>query len=210
MAKVRAYIGLGANVGDARRTLAAAVHALGAMSRVEVAGVSRLYVTTPVDVPDQPDFHNAVVALDLPAGPGHGDRLSASGPIALLLALKSIERAFGRQVRYRHGPRELDLDLLLFGEEQLRIERPPDGLSIDPARAAATRFLEIPHPEAHQRLFVLAPLADLAPDLIPPGWDETVAQARARQEKLEGMSAARPVARWDAESGDWVEGGLAE
>jgi 2-amino-4-hydroxy-6-hydroxymethyldihydropteridine diphosphokinase len=210
MAKVRAYIGLGANVGDARRTLAAAVHALGAMSRVEVAGVSRLYVTTPVDVSDQPDFHNAVVALDLPAGPGHRDRVSASGPIALLLALKSIERAFGRQVRYRHGPRELDLDLLLFGEERLRIERPPGGLSIDPARAAATRFLEIPHPEARQRLFVLAPLADLAPDLIPPGWDETVAQARARQEKLEGTSAARPVARWDAESGDWVEGGLAE
>jgi 2-amino-4-hydroxy-6-hydroxymethyldihydropteridine diphosphokinase len=210
MARIRAYIGLGANVGDARRTLAAAIHALGAMPRVEVAGVSRLYVTSPVDVPDQPDFLNAVVALDLPAGRGRGDRVSASGPIALLLALKSIERAFGRQVRYRHGPRELDLDLLLFGEEQLRIERPPDGLSIDPARAAATRFLEIPHPEARQRLFVLAPLADLAPDLVPPGWDETVAQARARQEKLEGTSAVRSIARWDAESGDWVEGGLAD
>jgi len=210
MAKVRAYIGLGANVGDARRTLAAAVHALAAMPRVEVAGVSRLYVTTPVDVLDQPDFHNAVVALDLPAGRGGGDRASAPGPVALLLALKSIERAFGRQVRYRHGPRELDLDLLLFGEEQLRIERPPDGLSIDTARAAATRFLEIPHPEARQRLFVLAPLADLAPDLLPPGWDETVAQARDRQETLEGTSAARPIARWDSESGNWVEASLEE
>ena len=199
MRTVRAYVGLGANVGDARRTLAAAVHALGALPRAKVAGVSRLYVTTPVEVRDQPDFHNAVVALDVPAGPDGN-----SGPIALLLALKSIERAFGRRERYRYGPRELDLDLLVFGDEQLIVERPPEGRSVDPAKAEATRFLEVPHPQARCRLFVLAPLADLAPELVPPGWDETVAQARARQEAEEGEAAVRPIAHWDAELGAWA------
>jgi len=198
MAKVRAYIGLGANVGDAQATLIAAVHSLAALPGAALAGVSRLYVTAPVGVVDQPDFHNAVVALDVPAGPGGN-----TGPIALLLALKSIERAFGRQERFRYGPRELDLDLLIFGDEQMAVERPADGRSPDPAKA--TRLLEVPHPEARSRLFVLAPLADLAPDLVPPGWPESVAQARTRQESIEGASAVRAVADWDAGLGRWEQ-----
>jgi 2-amino-4-hydroxy-6-hydroxymethyldihydropteridine diphosphokinase len=198
MGTVRAYIGLGANLGDARETLTAAVHALAAMPGASLAGVSRLYVTTPVEVMDQPDFHNAVVGLDVPSGPG---RPGATGPIALLLALKSIERAFGRQDRFRYGPRELDLDLLLFGQERIAVERSEEGRSPDPAKA--TRLLEVPHPEAGRRLFVLAPLADLAPDLVPPGWTESVAQARARQESIEGASAVRAVASWDAPLGRW-------
>ena len=197
MHKVRAYIGLGANIGDARATLTAAVHALAAMSGAEVAGVSRLYVTTPVGLLDQADFHNAIVALDVPAGPGGN-----TGPIALLLALKSIERAFGRQERVRNGPRELDLDLLLFGDERMSVERPEAGRSPDPAKAE--RLLVVPHPEVANRLFVLAPLADLAPDLVPPGWSESVAQARAGRESVEGESAVRPVAVWDFDLGRWV------
>ena len=200
MAMVRAYIGLGANVGDAKATLAAAVHALAALRGASLAGVSRLYVTTPVEVADQPDFHNAVVALDVPAGPG---RPGATGPIALLLALKSIERTFGRQDRFRYGPRELDLDLLLFGEERIAVERPEEGRSPDPAKA--TRLLEVPHPEARRRLFVLAPLADLAPDLVPPGWPDSVAQVRTRQESIEGASAVRPIALWNADMGRWEQ-----
>jgi len=238
MAVVRAYIGLGANVGDARATLTDAVHALAALPGARLAGVSRLYVTSPVEVTDQPEFHNAVVALDVPAGRNgtgtDGDSAAASGsgagvgpaagsaaaakiesappaasppgptgPIALLLALKSIERAFGRRERYRYGPRELDLDLLLFGEERVLVERPEAGRSPDPAKVE--RLLEIPHPEAGRRLFVLAPLADLAPDLVPPGWTESVEQARARRESIEGASAARAVAIWDAAVGAWVE-----
>jgi 2-amino-4-hydroxy-6-hydroxymethyldihydropteridine diphosphokinase len=198
MGTVRAYIGLGANVGNARAALTAAVHALAALPGAALAGVSRLYVTTPVEVADQPDFHNAVVALDVPAGPGGN-----TGPIALLLALKSIERAFGRQERFRYGPRELDLDLLIFGEEQMAVERVAEGRSPDPAKA--TRLLEVPHPEARRRLFVLAPLADLAPDLIPPGWPESVAVARARQESIEGVPAVRPIASWDVDRGRWIE-----
>ena len=194
MAKVRAYIGLGANVGNAQATLIAAVHSLAALPGAALAGVSRLYVTAPVGVVDQPDFHNAVVALDVPFGP-----CGNTGPIALLLALKSIERAFGRQERFRYCPRELDLDLLIFGDEQMAVERPADGRSPDPAKA--TRLLEVPHPEARIRLFVLAPLADLAPDLVPPGWPESVAQARTRQESIEGASAVRAVADWDVDLG---------
>ena len=200
MPTVRAYVGLGANLGDARATLTAAVHALAALPGVSLAGVSRLYVTAPVEVTDQPEFHNAVVALDVPAGPAGPE---ATGPIALLLALKSIERAFGRKKRFRYGPRELDLDLLLFGEERIAVERPEEGRSLDPAKA--TRLLEVPHPEVGRRLFVLAPLADLAPDLVPPGWTESVEQARARRGSIEGASAVRPIGRWDADSAAWAE-----
>jgi 2-amino-4-hydroxy-6-hydroxymethyldihydropteridine diphosphokinase len=198
METVRAYIGLGANVGDARATLTAAVGALAELPGAKIAGVSRLYVTAPVGVTDQPDFQNAVVGVDLPprAGPN-------TGPIALLLALKSIERFLGRQDRFRHGPRELDLDVLIYGGERMAVERPEAGLSPDPAKA--TRLLEVPHPEAGRRLFVLAPLADLAPDLVPPGWPESVEQTRARRESIEGASAVRAVASWDAGSGRWVD-----
>ena len=189
MARVRAYVGLGANVGDAAGTLAAAVHALDALPGVRLRGVSRLYATEPVGVLDQPEFRNACVALDVPAGPD-----PESGALALLVALKGIERAFGRQVRQRWGPREVDLDLLVFGRHRVQVERPPEGRSEDPAKAALP--LVVPHVEARNRLFVLAPLSDLAPGLVPPGWDETVATAAARQRRTEGPDAARPIAGW--------------
>ena len=197
-----AYVGLGANLGDAAGTLAGAIHALAALPGVRLGGVSRLYVTAPVGVVDQPDFNNAVVALDVPAGPD-----PATGALVLLIALKTLEAAFGRQAGERWGPRELDLDLLVFGRATLSIERPAAARSldagVDPAKAA--RLLEVPHPEARERLFVLAPLADLAPGLVPPGWGETVATARRRREVAEGAGAVRPVALWEGgpASGGW-------
>ncbi len=214
MDRVRAYIGLGANVGDAPRTLAAAVHALAALPGTSLVGVSRLYVTAPVEVVDQPDFHNAVAALDVPGEaavepPGarlpdaprsHGSREQAA--LALLVALKSLERAFGRKKRFRYGPRELDLDLLVFGDRAICVERPVAGLSLD--RNGAASLLEVPHPCATERLFVLAPLADLAPDLVPPGWPETVASARDRQALVEGEAAVRAIADWDPVRGEWA------
>jgi 2-amino-4-hydroxy-6-hydroxymethyldihydropteridine diphosphokinase len=193
--RVRAYIGLGANVGDAEATLTQAVHALAALPGARLRGVSRLYATTPVGVTDQPVFRNAVVALDVPAGPD-----TATGATALLVALKDLERTFGRRRRERWGQRELDLDILLFGRARLAIERPSEGRSLDaetdPARAS--KSLVVPHPDARHRLFVLAPLADLAPGLRPPGWGETVETARRRQTVVEGADAARPVGVWDA------------
>ncbi|HSK53374.1 MAG TPA: 2-amino-4-hydroxy-6-hydroxymethyldihydropteridine diphosphokinase, partial [Clostridia bacterium] len=197
---VRAYVGLGANVGAAEATLADAVAALDALPGVHLRCVSRLYRTTPVGVTDQPQFRNAVVALDVPAGPE-----PIAGALALLERLKGLERAFGRRRRGRWGPRELDLDLLVFGRARLAVERPPGARSLDaddPARAA--RLLEVPHRDARERLFVLAPLADLAPGLVPPGWTETVATARRRRAAVEGESAAVPAGSWDPAGGRWT------
>jgi 2-amino-4-hydroxy-6-hydroxymethyldihydropteridine diphosphokinase len=190
--RVRAYVGLGANLGDAADTLAAAVHALAALPGLRLRGVSRLYTTTPVGVLDQPDFRNAVVALDVPAGPD-----PATGATDLLVALKGIERAFGRQARQRWGPREVDLDILVFGRHAIATSRPPEGQSSDPAKARLP--LVVPHREARHRLFVLAPLADLAPRLAPPFWGETVASAAERQRTVEGADAVRPIATWNGE-----------
>ena len=193
MGRVRAYVGLGANVGDARRTLAEAVAALAGLPRARIRGVSRLYRTKPVGVTDQPDFLNAVIALDVPAG-----ATPAEGATELLVNLKRLEREFGRRRRRRWGPRELDLDLLVFGRARLAIARPPEGapLTADVDPGAAARLLEVPHPSMAERLFVLAPLGDLAPGLVPPGWHETVATAARRRAPVEGESAVRPAGKW--------------
>ncbi len=189
MGRVRAYVGLGANLGDAAATLAAGVRSIAALPGVRLRAVSRLYATRPVGVVDQPEFVNAVVAIDVPAS---GD--AAAGALALLVGLKHLERDFGRRDRERWGPRELDLDLLVFGRARLSIARPPEGMSLD--RGKAERLLEVPHREARERLFVLAPLTDVAPGLVPPGWGETVGTARRRREAVEGAGAVRAVARW--------------
>lgn len=194
--RVRAYVGLGANLGDASAAIAGGVRALAALPGGRIHGVSRLYATRPVGVADQPEFRNAVVAIDVPAGPD-----PATGALALLVALKGLERAFGRRDRRRWGPRELDLDVLVFGRHRIVVERPPVARSADPTRPTD---LVVPHRLAGERLFVLAPLADLAPGLRPPGWRETVATARRRRERVEGPEAVRPVARWDAGGGRWA------
>jgi len=175
--RVRAYVGLGSNVGASEANLRNAVRALSALPGVRLRGTSQLYRTKPVGVTDQPDFLNAVAALDVPAGPD-----PETGALALLAALKQIERALGRQQRERWGPREVDLDLLVFGRHQIDVKR-PDG-----------RWLTVPHPEARNRMFVLAPLADLAPGLRPPGWRELVESTRKRRQTIEGSEAVTPVA----------------
>jgi 2-amino-4-hydroxy-6-hydroxymethyldihydropteridine diphosphokinase len=199
--RVRAYVGLGGNVGDARATLAWAVNALSSLSGVTIRGVSALYVTAPWGVTDQPVFHNAVVALDAPAGAD-----PTAGAIALLGQLKMLERLAGRRKRRRWGPRELDLDLLVFGRHQIVVDRPAEARSndadTDPAKVA--RRLEVPHRDARERLFVLAPLADLAPRLVPPGWDETVETRRRRVAAEEPPDAVRVAAMWDERSGNWA------
>jgi 2-amino-4-hydroxy-6-hydroxymethyldihydropteridine diphosphokinase len=138
----RAYVGLGANLGDRERTLRDAVDALGAEDGIGVVAVSTLRETDPVGVGDQPRFVNGVVALDT--------TLAARELLDRLLA---IEQRFGRvRVLGEHGPRTLDLDLLLYGDEEL--DEP--GLTV-------------PHPRLHERRFVLEPLAELAPGLVVPG-----------------------------------------
>lgn len=196
--RVRAYVGLGANLGDPTSTLAAAVNALAALPGVRLIGVSRLYATAPVGPAGQPEFRNAVVVLDVPAGPD-----PATGAMALLVVLKQLERAFGRRERERWGPRELDLDLLLFGRHQLHVERPPAARSDDPAKPLV-QWLTVPHASARERLFVLAPLADVAAGLRPPGWGESVSSALARAAQREGPGTVRPIATWSGSAGAWA------
>ena len=137
---VTAYVGLGANLGDAPAALDAAEVALAALPGTRLAACSPRYRTAPVDATG-PDYLNAVAALDTD--------LSAE---ALLAALHEIELGHGRERPYRNAPRTLDLDLLLHGEARFDLPH-----------------LVVPHPRLHERAFVLVPLADLAPDLVVPG-----------------------------------------
>ena len=116
--RVRAYIGLGANVGDATATLAGAVKAVAGLPGVRLRAVSRLYATAPVGDTDQPEFRNAAIAIDAPAGPD-----PATGALALLTELKALERAFGRQARRGRRMRHLE-ELDRLGRVRGGIERP--------------------------------------------------------------------------------------
>lgn len=202
LATVRVYLGLGANLGDAAATLAWAVRALAGLPGAHLRGVSRLYATAPWGLEDQPEFRNAVVALDVTAP---RDRRPADAALDLLARLKDVERAAGRRAGPRWGPRELDVDLLVFGRHRILVARGPDARSqdaeIDPTRAA--RPLEVPHRDAAERLFVLAPLADVAPGLVPPGWPVSVETRRRQVAATESPGAVRAVAIWDAPYRRW-------
>jgi 2-amino-4-hydroxy-6-hydroxymethyldihydropteridine diphosphokinase len=140
---VRAYLGLGSNLGDRLHHLQAAVDGLARTDGVTVVGVSPVYETTPVGGPSQPDYLNAVVALD-----------TDLGARALLGVAQGLDPAAARVRDQRWGPRTLDVDVLLVGIE---LVQEPD--------------LEVPHPRLRDRGFVLAPLADLDPQAAgtPPG-----------------------------------------
>ena len=138
----RAYLGLGANLGDREATLRSALEQLRAEPDVRVTAVSTFLDTAPVGIVDQPRFLNAAAAIETDLG--------ARG---LLDRLLGIERRLGRtREGPRFGPRTIDLDLLLYGDEQ--IDEPG---------------LQVPHPRLHERLFALEPLTDLAPNLVVPG-----------------------------------------
>jgi 2-amino-4-hydroxy-6-hydroxymethyldihydropteridine diphosphokinase len=138
----RAYVGLGANLGEREATIRAALEELDAEEGIEVVAVSTLRDTEPVGVGEQPRYLNGVAALET--------TLSARDLLDLLL---DTERRFGRvRTPGEHGPRTLDLDLLLYGDSE--IDEPG---------------LRVPHPRLHERRFVLEPLAELDPGLVVPG-----------------------------------------
>lgn len=146
-----AYIALGSNLGDRAKTLAAATDRVRRLGRVEAC--SSLYETEPVGFRDQPAFLNAVLALE-----------TELDPLSLLNSLLAIERELGRDRSQGvlNGPRTLDLDLLLMG-----------GIVV------ATEELTLPHPALAQRRFVLAPLAEIAPQLRHPQQNQTMAELLA-------------------------------
>jgi 2-amino-4-hydroxy-6-hydroxymethyldihydropteridine diphosphokinase len=198
---VRAYIGLGANVGDPAATLAGAVASLDELAGVRVRGVSRLYATAPWGVTDQPEFRNAAVAVDVRSDEAD----PAAAALDLLGRLKAIERTAGRRQRRRWGPRELDLDVLVFGRHRISVQRSAEARSIDADldAAKAAKRLEVPHRDLGERLFAVAPLADLAPRLVPPGWPETVETRRRRLAATEPPGSVRVVGEWDPVRWRW-------
>lgn len=136
----RAWVGLGANLGDPLAALQQALRALAATPGVTLRAASSPWRSAPVDA-GGPDFVNAVAALD-----------TTLAPLTLLRVLQALEQAQGRERPYPNAPRTLDLDLLLHGQQVL-----------------GTHELTLPHPRLHERAFVLEPLAEIAPGLVLPG-----------------------------------------
>ena len=136
---MRAFIGLGANLGNSAATLDEAVRALTTLAQTRFLARSKTYRSAPIDA-QGPDYLNAVVELET--------RLSAD---VLLRELQQIELTHGRDRPYRNAPRTLDLDLLLYADYLI-----------------ATDDLTVPHPRLHERAFVLLPLHELAPELLIP------------------------------------------
>ncbi|HEY9088231.1 MAG TPA: 2-amino-4-hydroxy-6-hydroxymethyldihydropteridine diphosphokinase, partial [Anaerolineaceae bacterium] len=132
------YLALGSNMGDRQQNLALALAALS--PAVTVLRASPIYETPPWGYADQPTFLNQVVQAE-----------TSLPPLDLLAYLKELERTLGRKPSFQNGPRQIDIDILLYGAEVLNLPQ-----------------LVIPHPRMHERGFVLVPLADLAPDLIHP------------------------------------------
>jgi 2-amino-4-hydroxy-6-hydroxymethyldihydropteridine diphosphokinase len=154
---VRAYVALGSNLGDPLATVQAAFDALRGLPQSVLVAASPLYRSAPVGLKHQPDFINAVAAID-----------TALEAEALLEELFAIEARFGRRRDFHHAPRTLDLDLLLHGDA-----------------THDTTKLTLPHPRMHERAFVLLPLLDLAPDIAIPGRGPARALLEAcREQKL--------------------------
>jgi 2-amino-4-hydroxy-6-hydroxymethyldihydropteridine diphosphokinase len=137
----KAYVGLGANLGPKEVTLLRAVDLIAAEDGIEVLELSELRETAPVGVVDQPEFLNGALALE-----------TSLAPRELLDVLLRVEQELGRVRGERWGPRTIDLDLLVYGDET--VDEPG---------------LRVPHPRLHERRFALEPLADLEPELQIPG-----------------------------------------
>ncbi|MDR5877077.1 2-amino-4-hydroxy-6-hydroxymethyldihydropteridine diphosphokinase [Caballeronia sp. LZ032] len=169
-----AYLGLGANLGDARQTLKDAVVCLAQQHTITVLAKSSLYRTAPIDATGD-DYFNCVVKLEtsLPAR-------------ALLRLCHGIEEQFGRERPYRNAPRTLDLDILLYGASSVD---EPD--------------LVVPHPRMTERAFVLVPLIELEPDLILPQRGRADAfMAAVVEQRIEKVAACQCMAGSPARGAD--------
>ncbi len=142
------YIGMGANQNDRAAALRRAASTIHEHNRLDVKHASPVYETAPIGVTGQPMYLNAVLAVE-----------TDLEPRALLACLLAVERRFGRVRKQRWGPRSLDLDILLYGNEIIRV-----------------RGLQIPHPRLHERAFVLIPLRELAPRGRHPVFNRTFSE----------------------------------
>lgn len=170
---MRAWIGLGANLGDAAAAFVQALGRLDALADTDVIRCSSLYRTAPVDA-GGPDYRNAAAEL-----------ATRRAPQALLDALLEVERALGRERPYRNAPRRIDLDFLLGMND--------DGTPI----RIDTPTLRLPHPRLHERGFALAPLAELDASLDVPGHGNVAALLRACAGQRVEREAPPPFAARD-------------
>ncbi|MDD5772406.1 MAG: 2-amino-4-hydroxy-6-hydroxymethyldihydropteridine diphosphokinase [bacterium] len=137
------FLSLGSNLGDRRNNLYYAVNEIRKYGLITVKKISSFYKTSPLGEKNQPDFINAVIQIE-----------TGLTPDGLLFFIKSIEKKMGRVKSLRWGPRKIDIDIILFNDLVIK-----------------KQGLIVPHPEAKNRLFVLEPLMELAPDLVYPGTD---------------------------------------
>jgi 2-amino-4-hydroxy-6-hydroxymethyldihydropteridine diphosphokinase len=163
-APVIAYVGLGANLGDPRRQLVQALAGLAAADEVEVLQVSAFYENPPLGPQNQPWYVNAVAKVR-----------TRLGPEDLFRVLTQVEAALGRARGERWGPRLIDLDLLLYDGDTIR-----------------TPELAVPHPEMHRRAFVLAPLAEIAPEAWHPVLKKSAGELLAELDPAE-LRLLRPI-----------------
>ncbi len=163
---VEAGIGLGSNLGDREAHLAGAAQALEALEGTRILAASSVWRTPPVGPPGQPDYFNACLRIETDLAPER-----------LLAACLSIEQAHGRERRERWGPRTLDLDILWYDDLEMSSEA-----------------LTLPHPRLTQRVFVLAPLAEIAADMRIAC--EMVSAHLSRLD-AEGLMRLGPFPRWD-------------
>lgn len=140
------YIGFGSNIGDRLSHIQKALDTLSKTEGIILQRISSIYATDPVGYETQAQFLNGVAAIQ-----------TTLSPLSLLHTLKNIETAIGRRHRIRWGQREIDLDILIYGDLCIQTEK-----------------LVIPHPEMHLRGFVLVPLEEIAPDFVHPVFQESI------------------------------------
>ena len=160
-----AYIGFGSNIGDRLTHIQNAIHTLSKTEGITLQKISSVYKTAPVGYEAQAEFLNGVAAIQ-----------TSLSPLSLLHTLKDIETEVGRQHRIRWGPREIDLDILIYRDLCLQTEK-----------------LVIPHPEMHLRGFVLIPFAEIAPGLVHPVFEVSIQTLLNRLEDDKSVSESGSI-----------------
>lgn len=158
------YIALGSNMGERAENIKSALKMLAQIDQLNIIAVSALYETAPVGGPEQGTYLNSCAALD-----------TSLSPTILLLTMLDIEERLGRVRDVRWGPRIIDLDLLVYKNVIMK-----------------SPLLELPHPRMSERDFVLIPLADIAPDLVIPGFNQSVSMILSTRPETEDVQLYRP------------------
>ena len=166
MAEITVYLGLGSNIGDRESNIIDAVNKFATSSKIDLLRSSAIYQTEPWGLRDQPKFLNSVLEIK-----------TNLSPISLLTYTQTIESMLGRQKQVRFGPRLIDIDILLYGDQSVYFEEP---------------YLQIPHPRMHIRSFVLIPLAELIPNHVIKQFGTSILDLSTHVKGQEGVIIWKP------------------